>query len=41
MTEQRTAYMHSPAPGNSRAYMGSILTIPVDGDSTRGRFAVV
>ena len=41
MAEPRTAYMHSPAPGNSRAYMGSILTIPVRGESTRGRLAVV
>ena len=41
MAEQRTAYMHSPVPDNSRTYMGSILTIPVGGDSTRGRFAVV
>lgn len=41
MTEPRTAYMHSPALGNSRAYMGSIMTIPVNGESTRGRLAVV
>ena len=41
MEEQRTAYLHSPAPGNSRAYMGGILTIPVGGDSTRGRLAFV
>ena len=41
MSEQRTAYLHSPALGNSRAYMGSIMTIPVRGESTRGRLAVV
>lgn len=41
MTGQRTAYLHSPAPGNSRTYMGSILTVPVGGNSTRGWFAVV
>ncbi len=41
MAKQRTAYLHSPALGNSRAYMGSIMTIPVSGESTRGRLAVV
>jgi len=39
--KSRTAYMHSPALGNSRAYMGSILTNPASGESTRGRFAVI
>ena len=41
MAEQRTAHMHSPTLGNSRAYMGGILTIPVSGGSARGRLAVV
>ncbi|MBV8869520.1 MAG: cupin domain-containing protein [Acetobacteraceae bacterium] len=41
MTEQRTAYRHSPAVGNSQAYMGLILTISVRGEDTGGRLAVV
>lgn len=41
MKELRTAYKHSPAVGNSRAYMGSILSMPVSGERTRGRFAMI
>ena len=41
MVELRTAYMHSSALGNSRAYMGSLLTIPVNGENTHGRLATI
>ena len=41
MAEPSTAYLHSPALANSRSYMGSILTIPIGSERTRGRFAVV
>lgn len=38
---QRSPYGWSPTIGNSRAYMGSILRIPISGASTGGRLAVV
>ena len=39
--EPRAAYLHSPGLGNSRAYMGSVMTIPVSGERTHGRLVVV
>lgn len=41
MAAPRIPYALSPAPENSRTYLGSVITVAVGGDRTRGRAAVV
>ena len=41
MEQTRAAFRHSPTLGNSRAFRGALLTIPVGSESTHGRLAVV